>query len=47
MANLYVYGEGLISNGVAANYLFWIRTKRGGEIFYVTTQYYRLEKVTI
>ncbi|MDD2575298.1 MAG: hypothetical protein PHD47_02375 [Acholeplasmataceae bacterium] len=48
MLNLYIYGEGLISNGVAANYLFWIRTAKGGyEIFTVTTQYYRLEMVKI
>lgn len=48
MLNLYIYGEGLISNGVAANYLFWIRTTKGGyEIFTVTTQYYRLEMVRI
>ena len=41
-------GEGLISNGVAANYLFWIRTAKGGyEVFTVTTQYYRLEMVKI
>ena len=48
MLNLYIYGEGLISNGVAANYLFWIRTAKGGyEVFTVTTQYYRLEMVKI
>lgn len=48
MMNLYVYGEGLISNGVAANYIFWIRRALGGyEVFYITTQYYRLEKVRI
>ena len=48
MMNLYVYGEGLISNGVAANYIFWIRANLGGyEIFRITTQYYRLEKVRI
>lgn len=48
MLNLYMYGEGKITNGVAANYLFWIRNALGGyEIFNVTTQYYRLEKVKI
>jgi len=48
MMNLYVYGEGLISNGVAANYIFWIRSALGGyEVFTITTQYYRLEKVRI
>lgn len=48
MANLYTYGEGKISNGVAARYLFWILVDKGGyEIFTVTTQYYRLEKVQI
>lgn len=48
MANLYTYGEGKISNGVAARYLFWFLSERGGyEVFTVTTQYYRLEKVKI
>jgi len=43
--DLYIYGEGKISNGVAARYLFWIRLDRGGyEVFLVTTQYQRLEK---
>ncbi len=46
--DLYIYGEGVITNGVAANYLFWIRTHRGGfEAFAVTTQYQRLEKKKI
>lgn len=48
MLNLYIAGEGKITNGVASNYLFWIRKERGGyEIFTITTQYYRLEKVRI
>ena len=46
--NLYIYGEGKISNGVAIFYLFWLVYKKGGyEVFTVTTQYYRLEKVQI
>lgn len=48
MLNLYVLGEGKITNGVAANYVCWIRTQRGGyEIFTVTTQYYKMEKIRI
>ena len=46
--DLYIYGEGLITNGVAARYAFWIRLNRGGyEAFVVTTQYQRLEKTRI
>lgn|SRR5690554_1135126 len=46
--NLYVYGEGYLTNGVGAKYLFWIRTTRGGfEYFEISTIYYRLEKVKI
>lgn len=46
--DLYVYGEGKLTNGVAANYIFWIRERRGGfEYFVVTTQYQRLEKKRI
>lgn len=46
--DLYIYGEGKITNGVAARYLFWIRADRGGyEVFLVTTQYQRLEKKKI
>jgi hypothetical protein len=46
--DLFVYGEGKITNGVAARYLFWIRLDRGGfEIFMITTQYQRLEKKKI
>lgn len=48
MLNLYIAGEGKISNGVACNYIFWIRREKGGyEVFTLTTQYYRLEKVKI
>lgn len=43
--DLYIYGEGKITNGVAARYVFFIRADRGGfEVFIVTTQYQRLEK---
>ncbi|MDI6451977.1 hypothetical protein [Peloplasma aerotolerans] len=46
--DLYVYGEAKVTNGVAARYLFWIRTERGGfELFLITTQYQRLEKKRI
>lgn len=46
--DLYIYGEGKITNGVAAFYWGFFRTMRGGyEIFLVTTQYQRLEKVKI
>ncbi len=46
--DLYVYGEGKITNGVAARYVFWFRAQKGGfELFLVTTQYQRLEKVKI
>lgn len=41
---LYLYGEGLITNGVAKNYFFWFEINKGGyEIFVVTTYYQRLE----
>lgn len=46
--DLYIYGEGRISNGVAAKYFFWIRRNLGGfEYFEMTTSYQRLEKVKI
>lgn len=46
--DLYIYGEGRITNGVAAYYIFWMRFDRGGyEVFVVTTQYQRLEKKQI
>ena len=48
VANLKVVGEARITNGVAAYYVFWIRTQRGGfEYFVVTTQYPRLEVLPI
>ncbi len=46
--DLYIYGEGKITNGVAAYYAFWFRTSKGGyEVFVETTQYTRLEKKQI
>ncbi len=46
--DLYIYGEGKITNGVAAYYAFWFRSSKGGyEVFVVTTQYTRLEKTRI
>ena len=46
--DLYIYGEGKITNGVAARYIFWMRADRGGyEVFLITTQYHRLEKKRI
>lgn len=46
--DLYVYGEGKITNGVACRYFLWIKADQGGyEIFLVTTQYQRLEKKRI
>lgn len=47
-ANLYMTGEGKITNGVAARYIFWIRKERGGfEYFELSTVYQRLEIVEI
>ncbi len=46
--DLYIYGEGKITNGVAARYVFWFRADKGGyEVFVVTTEYQRLEKKKI
>lgn len=46
--DLYIYGEGVITNGVAARYVFWVKVNQGGyEAFMVTTQYQRLEKKRI
>jgi len=48
MTNLYIHGEGLITNGVACRYFMWIPFEKGGfEVFVITTQYYRMEKVKI
>lgn len=42
--NLYLYGEGKVTNGVARNFAFFFEINRGGfEIFYITTHYQRLE----
>lgn len=44
----YYYGEGLITNGVAARYvLYFLREKGGFEVFRVTTHYPRLEVLPI
>jgi hypothetical protein len=46
--DLYVYGEGKVTNGVAARYSLFIRVEKGGfEVFVVTTEYQRLEKKKI
>lgn len=38
-------GQGVVSNGVAKHYLFWIMTKKGGwETFTVTTEYFEIIK---
>ena len=48
VANLKIVGEGKITNGVGAYYVFWVRTQKGGfEYFVVTTQYPRLEVLPI
>lgn len=48
VANLKIVGEGRVTNGVAAYYIFWVRVQRGGfEYFVVTTQYPRLEVLPI
>lgn len=46
--NVYLKGEGKLTNGVAALYRLWFRTSRGGfEYFEVTTIYTVIEKVSI
>jgi len=41
-------GEGLVSNGIAKNYFFWIQTNKGGwETFVVTTEFYEIIKEKI
>jgi hypothetical protein len=41
-------GEGVVNNGVAKNYFFWILTQKGGwETFLVTTEYYEIIKEKI
>lgn len=43
-----IKGEGKVSNGVAAYYVFWKRTRKGGwEVFIVTTEYYSIVKTAI
>ncbi|MCK7484767.1 MAG: hypothetical protein MZU97_03910 [Bacillus subtilis] len=38
-------GEGIVSNGVARHYLFWIMTNQGGwETFTITTEYFEIVK---
>lgn len=46
--DLFIYGEGYITNGTAARYFFFFRTHIGGfEWFEVSTEYQRLEKIKI
>ncbi|MGB0203118.1 MAG: hypothetical protein ACPGJL_03410 [Acholeplasmataceae bacterium] len=46
--DLFIYGEGYITNGTAARYVFFFRTHHGGfEWFEVSTEYQRLEKIKI
>lgn len=41
-------GEGIVNNGVAKQFFFWIQTKKGGwETFTVTTEYYEIIKERI
>jgi hypothetical protein len=43
-----ICGEGQITNGVAKYYRFYKNVKKGGfEIFWITTEYYSIEKVKI
>lgn len=45
---VYIQGEGLLTNGVASHYTFWIRTQTGGfEYFTITDSYLRIEKIKI
>jgi flagellar basal body L-ring protein FlgH len=46
--SIQIKGEGKITNGVAKYYRFWKNVKKGGfEIFWITTEYYSIEKVKI
>ena len=46
--SIQIKGEGKITNGVAKYYRFWRNVKKGGfEIFWITTEYYSIEKVKI
>ncbi len=41
-------GEGIVNNGVAKHFFFWIQTNKGGwETFTVTTEYYEIIKERI
>ncbi len=43
-----IKGEGKVSNGVAAYYMFWKPIRKGGwEVFIVTTEYYSIVKEQI
>ncbi len=45
---LKICGEGRISNGVAKKYFFFLTTQQGGfEVFDITSQYQRLEKIKV
>lgn len=45
---VYIQGEGLLTNGVASHYTFWVRTQTGGfEYFTITDSYLRIEKIKI
>jgi len=46
--SIQIKGEGKITNGVAKYYRFWKNVKKGGfEIFWITAEYYSIEKVRI
>lgn len=46
--DVYIMGNGRITNGVASYYLFWIRTRTGGyEYMNITSIFYRMEKKRI
>lgn len=48
MLNLYVMGNGKVTNGAASYYTFWIRVNQGGyEYCNIASLFYRLEKVKI
>ncbi|MGI6771132.1 MAG: hypothetical protein GX546_03635 [Acholeplasmataceae bacterium] len=46
--DIYVKGNGRLTNGVASRYFFWIRTNTGGyEYLNITSIFYRMEKKRI
>lgn len=48
MLNVYVLGNGKVTNGAASYYTFWIRVNQGGyEYCNISSLFYRLEKVKI